>query len=68
MIQEIIVFIILAVVISYIAYTFFRKPVSKKSTACDGCSGCDLKKDLMCNLTADPPPTPQGGLEKPAKR
>jgi hypothetical protein len=50
MIQEIIVFIILAVVISYIAYTFFRKPVSKKSTACDGCSGCDLKKDLMCNL------------------
>jgi hypothetical protein len=51
MTQEIIVFIILGAVISYIVYTFFKKPVSKKAAACDGCTGCDLKKDLMCNVT-----------------
>jgi hypothetical protein len=51
MTQEVIVFIILGIVISYIAFTFFRRPRSNKPPACDGCSGCDLKKDLGCSLS-----------------
>lgn len=51
MTQEIIVFIILGIVILYIAFTLFRRPLSNKPPACDGCSGCDLKKDLSCSLS-----------------
>jgi hypothetical protein len=69
MTQEIIVFIILGIVISYIVFTFFRRDQSKKSSACDGCSGCDLKKDLMCNLPdRTTPHLPQGEAKKTDKR
>lgn len=45
MIQEIIVYIILAVTIIYTQYAI-RKKFLKKTSPCDGCSGCDLKKIL----------------------
>ncbi len=51
MTQEVIVFIIIGIVIVYIVFSFFRRPQSKKPPACDGCSGCDLKKDANCSLS-----------------
>jgi hypothetical protein len=51
MTQEIIVFVILGIVLLYIAFSFFRRPQTKKPPACDGCQGCDLKRDLTCSLT-----------------
>jgi hypothetical protein len=70
MTQEIIVYIILGIVTLYVVFTFLKKPEAKKPAACDGCSGCDLKKDLTCNLpaTSDPrmesTPHPPGGAKK----
>jgi hypothetical protein len=51
MTQEVIVFIILGIVVSYFVFTLFRRPLSNKPPACDGCAGCDLKKDLSCSLS-----------------
>jgi large-conductance mechanosensitive channel len=51
MIQEIIVFIILSAVISYVVVSVVRKMRVKKTNACGGCTGCDLKKDLACKVT-----------------
>ena len=49
MTQKIIVFIILAAVIGYIFFAYFRKSKSKKPNPCGGCTGCDLKEQLICN-------------------
>jgi large-conductance mechanosensitive channel len=48
MAQEIIVFIILSAVIFYVVFTTVRKMRTKKTNACGGCTGCDLKKELSC--------------------
>jgi hypothetical protein len=50
MTQEIIVFIILSAVIFYVVFTAVRKIRIKKTDACGGCTGCDLKKELTCNV------------------
>jgi large-conductance mechanosensitive channel len=44
MVQEIIVFIILAATIVYTAVTVVKKLTIRHSNKCDGCSGCHLKK------------------------
>jgi len=51
MTQEIIVFIILSAVIFYVVFAVVRKMRIKKTNACGGCTGCDLKKDLMCKTS-----------------
>jgi hypothetical protein len=48
MAQEIIVFIILSAVIFYVAFSAVRRIRTKKTNACGGCTGCDLKKDPEC--------------------
>jgi large-conductance mechanosensitive channel len=50
MTQEIIVFIILSAVIFYVIITVVRKMRIKKTDACGGCTGCDLKKELTCKI------------------
>jgi hypothetical protein len=50
MIQEIVVYVILVLAVGYVIFTLIRKMHTKKASACGGCTGCDLKKDLTCNI------------------
>lgn len=54
MLQEIIVYIILAVVAGLVIYSLIRRFGSRKSSPCDGCSGCDLK-DIAVKKGNKPP-------------
>jgi hypothetical protein len=48
MLQEVIVYAVLAVVAGIVIYSLIKRfRVPKKSSSCDGCSGCDLMKE--CN-------------------
>ena len=44
MAQEIIVYIILAGTLAYVIFKVINKISMKKTSRCDGCEGCSLKK------------------------
>lgn len=44
MVQEIIVYIILTGTLAYVIYKFINKIRMRKTSRCDGCEGCSLKK------------------------
>lgn len=48
MTQEIIVFVILAGALGWMGYKFYHRFFVKKSSACGGCNGCDVRKDAQC--------------------
>jgi hypothetical protein len=45
MLQEIIVYFILAITVGLVIYSIVRR-FRHKSSPCDGCSGCDLKNTV----------------------
>ena len=47
MIQEILVYIILAVVVIYSIYKLLKSLRSKPTSACEGCTGCGIKQEMM---------------------
>jgi hypothetical protein len=54
MLQNIIVILIVASAIIYTIYATVRSLTKKKNdSACGGCSGCDIKKELLKNHPKD---------------
>lgn len=47
MIQEIIVYFILLLVISYSIFAIYKKLKNKPKSACEDCIGCGLKSEMM---------------------
>jgi|APHig6443718053_1056840.scaffolds.fasta_scaffold849801_1 hypothetical protein len=46
MIQEILVYSIIAAVILKIAYSLYKSLTTKEKTLCGGCGSCDIKSEL----------------------
>ena len=46
MLQNIIVYIIIALAIAYTAYSVFKSITKKEKSGCDGCNGCDIKREI----------------------
>jgi predicted PurR-regulated permease PerM len=46
MIQEIVVYIILAITIAYLSYVVFKKLKVRGADPCNNCSGCSLKEQI----------------------
>jgi hypothetical protein len=53
MIQNIIVYLIVIGVIIYTAYAVVRSLKTKDKSPCDGCGGCDIKKEILKNVKPD---------------
>ncbi len=53
MIQYIIVFGILIAVIIYTIISVVRSLKTKDKSPCDGCGGCDIKKEILKNVKQD---------------
>lgn len=47
MLQEIIVYIIILCVVTYSVYAVIKKLRTKPATACDGCTGCGIKQEMI---------------------
>jgi len=58
MVQNIIVFIIIAFAIVYSVYAVVKNIRKKDTSPCGGCNGCDIKKEItknkMQNASKDP--------------
>lgn len=50
MLQEIIVFVIISASVGYTIYSVVKSVRIKKSAPCGGCTGCDVKKEILKNL------------------
>lgn len=46
MIQNIIVFLIIALAIVYTIYSVVKSLRTKQKSGCEGCGGCELKNDI----------------------
>ena len=58
MVQNIIVFVIIALAILYSIYSIVKNIRKKDDSACGDCDGCDIKKEInkntSCKITKDP--------------
>lgn len=45
--QLVIVYIILGLTIAYTVYAIVKSISKKEPNPCDGCNGCDLRKEIM---------------------
>ena len=50
MLQNIIVFSIIIIAVGYSAYAIIKNLSKKESSGCDGCSGCEIKKEILQNV------------------
>lgn len=50
MLQEIIVFVIISVALGYTIYSVVKSLHIKNSAPCGGCTGCDVKREVLKNL------------------
>jgi hypothetical protein len=55
MTQTIIVFIIVIAAIGYSIYSFVKNLRKKETTACGGCNGCDIKKEITKHSSNNSP-------------
>lgn len=46
MLQNIIVFIIIGGAVAYTVFAVIRNLGKKEKSGCDGCSGCDIKREI----------------------
>lgn len=55
MLQYILVYLIIVLTVGYTVYSVVRSLKSKSKSPCDGCGGCDIKKEILKNVkpTAD---------------
>jgi len=53
MLQYIIVWGIIAAVVIYSAFTVVRSLKTRDKSPCDGCGGCDIKKEILKNVKQD---------------
>ncbi|MDD3077957.1 MAG: FeoB-associated Cys-rich membrane protein [Paludibacter sp.] len=49
MIQNIIVYLIIAGAVGYTIYSVIHSLKSKNKSPCDGCGGCDIKNEILKN-------------------
>ncbi|MDP4240492.1 MAG: FeoB-associated Cys-rich membrane protein [Bacteroidota bacterium] len=58
MFQTIIVYIIIALAITYSVYAVVKNARKKEKSACDDCNGCDIKREITKNLAQKPTKDP----------
>lgn len=46
MLQNTIVYIIIALAIVYTVYSVYKSITKKEKSGCDGCNGCDIKREI----------------------
>ena len=50
MLQNIIVYIIIAGAVAYTVYAVVRSLTSKGKSSCEGCGGCEVKQEILKNI------------------